>query len=141
MSRSGYTDDTEDTWAMICWRGAVASAIKGRRGQVFFKELLAALDAMPEKRLIVDELEANGQFCTLGVLGAARGIDMSVIDPDDAEKVAREFNIAEALAQEVVYMNDEWGSYSGVETPEKRWARMRRWAADQIAETNQESKP
>ncbi len=134
MSRSGYIDDCDNNWAHICWRGAVASAIKGKRGQTFFKELLAALDAMPEKRLIADELVADGEFCTLGVLGAARGIDMTELDPEDPDAVAGQFNIAAALAQEVVYMNDEYGSYWGNETPEERWKRMREWIASQIKE-------
>ena len=46
MSRSGYTDDMEDMWQHICWRGAVASAIRGRRGQAFLREMLAAMDAI-----------------------------------------------------------------------------------------------
>lgn len=29
MSRSGYTDDCESDWGMICWRGAVKAAIRG----------------------------------------------------------------------------------------------------------------
>lgn len=34
MSRSGYTDDCdyEGNWPMICWRSAVKSAIRGKRG-------------------------------------------------------------------------------------------------------------
>lgn len=34
MSRSGYSDDCYG-WELICWRGAVNSAIKGKRGQSF----------------------------------------------------------------------------------------------------------
>jgi hypothetical protein len=37
MSRSGYSDDLEN-WSLIRWRGAVASAIRGRRGQAFLRE-------------------------------------------------------------------------------------------------------
>jgi len=47
MSRSGYSDDCDDQWSLICWRGAVKSAIRGKRGQAFLKEMLAALDALP----------------------------------------------------------------------------------------------
>jgi len=129
MSRSGYDYDG-DTWAMVRWRGAVNSASKGKRGQAFFKELLEALDAMPKKRLIADELQENGEFCVLGVLGNARGMDMDKIDPHYPEQVSAEFGIACALAQEVVYMNDE-GCYM-TETPEVRWNRMRIWVEGQI---------
>jgi hypothetical protein len=129
MSRSHYTYDI-DNWELIRWRGMVASAIRGKRGQKFLQDLLAALDAMPKKRLIADELEADGEVCAIGSLGRARGLDMNNIDPKDPPQVASAFNIAECLAQEVVYENDE-GSWHD-ETPEKRWERMRTWVAKQI---------
>lgn len=61
MSRSGYVDDMCDEWAMIRYRGAVKSAIRGKRGQAFLREMLAALDAMPEKRLTAGALIFDGQ--------------------------------------------------------------------------------
>lgn len=129
MSRSGYSDDCEN-WSLICWRGAVTSAMKGKRGQAFLLELRDAMDAMPEKRLVADVLEADGQFCTIGVLGAKRGINMKALDPDDREGVAEAFGIAPALAAEIVFMNDE-GSWNA-ETPEQRWVRMREWVESNI---------
>lgn len=130
MSRSGYTDDCDD-WALIRWRGAVASATRGARGQAMLKDLLAALDAMPVKELIANELVEEGHFCALGALGAARGIDMSSMDPEDRESVARTFDVAMPLAAEIMYMNDDdyWHEY---ETPADRWQRMRKWVASQI---------
>jgi hypothetical protein len=107
MSRSGYSDDC-DGWALIRWRGAVASAIRGKRGQQALAEILAALDALPEKRLAADSLvSADGEFCTLGALGRQRGLDMNNIDPDDRETVAAAFGISEALAAEIMFLNDE----------------------------------
>jgi len=133
MSRSGYSEDY-DGWdfpelAMGRWRGVVLSATRGKRGQAFLKDLLAALDAMPEKRLIADDLERNGEFCTIGALGHKRGVDMSKLDPDDYDSVAATFGIASPLAQEVVFMNDE-GFHC--KTPEERWHKMRNWVASQI---------
>jgi hypothetical protein len=46
MSRSGYDESCDDNWGLICWRGAVASALRGRRGQAFLRELVDALDAV-----------------------------------------------------------------------------------------------
>ncbi|MGN4074148.1 hypothetical protein ACS0X5_06300 [Burkholderia gladioli] len=131
MSRSGYSDDC-DGWSLIRWRGAVNSAIKGARGQAFLRELAAALDAMPEKRLISDALQtADGEFCAIGVLGHARGIDMSKLDPEDRESVGSAFNIAAALAAEIVFENDEgWAVWP--ETPEWRWKRMRAWVEQNL---------
>jgi hypothetical protein len=129
MSRSGYSDDC-DGWSLICWRGAVTSAIKGKRGQAFLIELREALEAMPDKRLVADVLEADGQFCAIGVLGEKRGVAMDKLDPSDREEVAEAFGIAPALAAEIVFMNDE-GSWNS-ETPEQRWQRMRKWVDEQI---------
>lgn len=129
MSRSGYVEDMEDNWAMICYRGAVQSAVRGQRGQRLLRDLVAALDAMPEKKLITDELVESGQVCALGAVGVRRGVDMEGLDPEDSETVAACFDVAPALAREVVYMNDEWSSR---ETPEQRFSRMRAWAAAQI---------
>lgn len=133
MSRSGYSEDLDqDDVAM--WRGQVASATRGRRGQKFLVDLLAALDAMANKRLIRDELkDQDGEFCAIGALGAARGIDLEKIDPEDSDAVADAFGIAHQLAREVVYMNDE---YSSRETPEDRYVRMRKWVTAQIRPGN-----
>ena len=134
MSRSGYTDDWdygEGQWMMIRWRGAVKSAIRGKRGQTTLKAILDAMDALPVKRLIQNDLQSKtGEFCTLGVLGNARGVDMTSLDPDNREGVAAAFDVAPALAAEIFYENDEarWNN----ETPELRFARMRRWVASNI---------
>ena len=134
MSRSGYTDDWdygEGQWMMIRWRGAVKSAIRGKRGQTTLKAILDAMDALPVKRLIQNDLQSKtGEFCTLGVLGNARGVDMTSLDPDNREGVAAVFDIAPALAAEIFYENDETCGYN--ETPELRFARMRRWVASNI---------
>lgn len=130
MSRSGYSDDLDD-WDLIRWRGQVASAIRGKRGQKLLTEMLAALDAMPDKSLVVGELQTpEGDVCALGALGKARGLDMATLDPEEPESVAAAFNIATQLAQEIVYQNDE-GSYN--ETPEQRWERMRKWVISAIS--------
>ena len=135
MKRSGYVDcDSLDNLDFGRWRGAVMSATRGKRGHQFFVDLLAALDAMPKKRLIADVLAtADGEVCAIGALGVKRGIDMTNIDPEDPEQVGAAFGIATCLAQEVVYMNDEY--YDArilIETPEKRWERMRAWTQKQI---------
>jgi len=106
MSRSGYTDD--DCGGIGLWRGAVRRSIKGKRGQAALKELAAAMDAMPNKVLAAESLVTeDGAFCTLGVLGQVRGIDMKPIDPEDWDAVAKAFNIAPAMVREIVYENDE----------------------------------
>lgn len=130
MSRHGYSEDLDDYWALIRWRGAVTSALRGRRGQALLRELVAALDAMPKKELIAEKLAEAGEVCALGAVGQKRGINMTNIDPEDSEQVSKAFDVAEALAREIVYENDEGGWQ---ETPGERWNRMRAWAVKHLA--------
>ena len=131
MSRSGYSDNIEDQWAAIRWRGAVASAIRGARGQAFLAEMVTALDAMPVKELHAEILVQDGCVCAMGAVAVARGIDASEIDAEDDEAVTKLFGLSNALVREVAYENDE-GSWWGNETPAARWGRMRTWANSQI---------
>lgn len=160
MSRSGYTDEDENN-TLGLWRGAVGRSIKGKRGQSMLRELLTALDAMPVKALAAESLvTADGEFCTLGALGHARGIDLQALDPEDWDAVAKAFGVAPALVREIVFMNDEridtcewveveicgpscqWDSGQHrrtvrVDIPAdllgpRRWSAMRAWVAEQL---------
>lgn len=147
MSRSGYTDDGEH---IGLWRGAVHRAVTGYRGQHLLRKLRDALDAMPEKRLIVGKIKSpSGEVCAFGALDP-NAPDSGEEWGYDAEDLARHFGIAQALAAEIVYRNDECGERfehedfldeRGIsrrrfvtihETPEERWTRMRAWVAKQI---------
>jgi hypothetical protein len=165
MSRSGYSDDYDEDGTGGLWRGAVMRSIRGKRGQAALKELAKAMDAMPKKTLAAESLMTeNGEFCTLGVLGKARGLNMDPLDPDDWDAVARAFNIAPAMVREIVYENDEviekydlvdveicgpmrtrypyWETHRRtvrVAIPEEtlgaqRWARMRKWVSDNLTD-------
>ena len=133
MSRSGYTDDCyDDQWQAIMWRGAVASAIRGKRGQAFFRELIDALDAMPERRLIAHDLEKDGAVCAIGSVGTRRGVEMGKLDPEEPSQIAEAFGIAAPLVREIEWYNDEGGNSR--ETPEDRWRRMRAWAEKMLTQ-------
>ncbi len=162
MSRSGYCDDfgDDDPLELGRYRAQVASAIRGKRGQALLRELLAALDAMPAKELVAGELEADGQFCALGVVGQARGLNLATIDTYDAESLGPKFNIAEQLAREIMWVNDDhvsetrwveveicgpirpgypdWGKHrTDVRIPNEfaaveRWRTVRKWVAAHI---------
>lgn len=123
MSRSGYSDDI-DGWDLIRWRGAVNSALKGKRGQALLSEMATAMDAMPAKRLIAYELiSREGEVCALGAVAKHKSLNVSGIDPNCFEEIAGVFNISNALAREIAFMNDDYYD----ETPEIRWQRMREW--------------
>ena len=144
MSRSGYTDDDgDDMWAHIRWRGAVKSAIRGKRGQSFLREMLANLDAMPVKELVAyDIVRTDGACCALGCVAKARGVEVSDLNPVDhdddnqesTEALAARLGIPPTLAREIVYLNDEacdWRD-EGPTTDAKRWGIVRQWVASQL---------
>lgn len=132
MNRSGYGEN-ETSKANLCL-GPIASAIKGKRGQAFLIETLAALDAMPHKRLITEEFQEyiSGDFCTLGVVGNSRGLDLQGDVDVDSYAVSEKLGISRTLAAEVMHKNDEGGC--NCETPEVRWKRMRTWVKSKIHE-------
>ena len=138
MSRSGYVDDYDDAGLLNLYRGTVARAIRGRRGQAFLREMAAALDAMPVKELVADEVVRDSQHvCAMGAVALARGLDVSRLEVEDGDAVGNTFGIARALACEIAYENDECGDRFRdgklhAETPEERWQRMRKWVSEHL---------
>ena len=129
MSRSGYVRDN-DALARGRWRAQVRSSIRGKRGQKLLTDLLTALNKMPKKRPITDELQnSDGELCALGVLGKARGLDMRNVDPENSEELASMFEVSEQLARQIVFMNDE---FYDRDTPEQRYEKMRTWVYGQL---------
>lgn len=141
MSRSGYIDDWDDYLALGRYRGQVKSAIRGKRGQAFLRELAAAMDAMPDKELIAQDLiNEYGDCCTIGVVCKARELDVSKVDPEEPESVGALVGISRQMAAEIAYENDECSRLhkdeSGKwrqETPSERWQRMRKWVEANIS--------
>jgi hypothetical protein len=129
MSRSGYVVDEFDGegWELALWRGTVNSSINGKRGQKLLRELRDALDAMPEKRLIANELRNAEGVCALGCVGAARGVELEKLDVCNYDELANVFDVAAPLVRELEYVNDgdSWDPDST--TPEQRWRRVRGW--------------
>jgi hypothetical protein len=160
MSRHGYTDDHDDcTVSLALYMATLARAIRGKRGQLALRDLIAALDAMPQKRLVSSRFrDSDGECCALGALAVARGVIDRLPkltgpwedgrDPEEdhpegtldtkfdsweiREAVAAALDIAPSLASEVMYQNDDCGRSN--ETPEQRWTRIRAWAARRVEE-------
>ena len=141
MSRSGYSDDfgCGDVLELGRYRGQVLSAIRGKRGQRFIKELAKSLDEMPIKELHAELFQEQDKFCAIGVLGNSKGIDLSTLDPEDDVTpyiISDYFDIAEQLAREVMFENDNCVQFFHCDnnyaphqesTPEFRWKYMRKW--------------
>ena len=140
MSRHGYIDDDWDDspeaiLASGRWVACVKSAMRGKRGQAFLRELAAAMDAMPVKALIAHELiNERGECCTIGVVCKARGIDVSKVDYECPEQVGAAVGIARQMAAEIEYENDDgfWDRDIKSESPEARWQRMRKWVESKL---------
>jgi hypothetical protein len=129
MSRSGYTEDCDGNYNL--YRGSVARALSGKRGQSFLREMATALDAMPVKELVAGEIVRDSEHvCAMGSVAVARKLDVSDLDVEDAYFIAKRFGIAESMAREIAYHNDEGGVKN--ETPALRWKRMREWIDAQL---------
>lgn len=130
MGRHGYTDDYDDDVLQLGrWRAQVSSALRGKRGQRFLRDLIHALDALPEKILIKGDLvNTEGEVCALGALGKYRSLpDIESMDSEDWEALGSVFDIADQLAQETMYVNDERDGDDG-----DRWRAVREWAVKQL---------
>lgn len=143
MSRSNYCE-IEHEGTVNLYRASVERAIKGKRGQKFLRNLLAAMDALPVKELYQGDLvsidydEKTGQNYTLGycALGTVCKDKMSIddllkIDSFDHQELSRLFNISPRMAAEIMFENDEGESWLA-ETPVQRFDRMRLWVAGNI---------
>jgi hypothetical protein len=134
MGRSGYSDDGEyeSNWDEIMAAGQLQAAIRGKRGQKFLGDLVEALDALPEKRLIAEELRSSEGVCALGCVGVSRGLNLEGLDSWQHDKMADIFDISLTLVRQVEWLNDDdcfW------QTPEQRWQSVRKWAVSHVRQS------
>jgi hypothetical protein len=96
--------------------------------------MAAALDAMPVKELVADEIVRDAEHvCAIGAVALARKLDVSSLDIYDGDEVGKTFGVARAMACEIAYENDERGTWASPrETDAQRWARMRKWVDENI---------
>lgn len=139
MSRSGYTDDYGDdengVGTLNLFRANVVRSLGSKRGQAFLREMADALDAMPDKQLIPSALVCEDGCCAMGAVALARKLDTSRVDAEEPDQVAKALGIAEIMAREIAYENDECGGWSwpsAGEMPSARWTRMRKWVAENL---------
>jgi hypothetical protein len=145
MSRHGYTDDYGcDDNTIHLYRGAVERAIAGKRGQRLLRRLIAALEAMPEKRLahgVVpgkdDDYDENahalvheGGCCAFGAVALAEKMPDWTHSLFEPSSVASAFDVAQSMAAEIEYINDD----RAPSDPEKRWQYVYDWAKRNIVE-------
>lgn len=149
MSRITYCDDEDFQNQAYLWEANQERSIKGRKGQAALRELEAALLALPEKRLIAEELEnAAGEVCAVGALAKFKGkenprvaadlgqvpLDDNEVLPEELEEVtidlAQQLGIPRMVAVAVVHENDDcWPANI---TPEQRYNKMLAWTQQQL---------
>lgn len=147
MTRSGYVEDCEH---LALYRANVDRTIRGRRGQAFLREMAAALDALPVKELVAEDIVRDREHvCAIGSVALARKIDVSALDVTDGDLVGQTFGITSILAREIAYQNDENGpsgytrrdiSRERDETPAERWTRMRAWVDENLLKPEGEAR-
>ena len=136
MSRLYQNDCDFDPWMEGQQAGALRSAIRGNRGQRFLRDLVAGLDALPEPKLSAGALEdeETGCCCAFGAVRRYRGADAVPLYFDPREEdldpphFAEPFDVAKALAWEVVEANENWSTSNCEATMRQRWAHVRAWA-------------
>ena len=136
MSRLYQNDCDFDPWMEGQQAGALRSAIRGNRGQRFLRDLVAGLDALPEPKLSAGALEdeETGCCCAFGAVRRYRGADAVPLYFDPREEdldpphFAEPFDVAKALAWEVVEANEGWSTSNCEATMRQRWAHVRAWA-------------
>lgn len=109
MGRSGYDEDGDcESNFYALWPSIIQRSINGKRGQAFFKALRGALEALPEKQLVEDDLQRpDGAVCALGALGKMQGVALDKLEPTDVDAMAKTFGIAPTLVREVTHTNDD----------------------------------
>jgi len=136
MSRLYYEDDY-DYWQEGLQRGWLRSAIRGKRGQQFLRELVLALDALPTPELSCGALEDSktGCCCAFGAVRRFRGPENIKLwfHPEEEDmtpdNLAEPFGVSPTLAWAVVQANDEDMNDGNTEqSRRRRWAEVRAWA-------------
>lgn len=109
--RLNYTDDEDFPGQFGLFQGNCARSVASKAGQAALKRLEAALLALPEKRLIREELQDyDGNVCALGALARQEGVlpdvhaDDNDADPDEFGRTVLMF--PRLVAWKVVEQND-----------------------------------
>jgi hypothetical protein len=147
MSRITYCDDEDFQNQAYLWEANQERSIKGRKGQAALRELEAALLALPEKRLIANELEnSKGEVCAVGALAKFKGKENPMVgdsfgdegltlNEDEIERVtvrfATELGVPSMVAVAVVHENDDCWSVNI--TPEQRYEKVLNWTRRQLS--------
>jgi hypothetical protein len=142
MTRLYYDDDLDPSREGLV-AGALRSAVRGKRGQRFIRDLVQALDALPSPELAAGALEDEDTecCCAFGAVRRFRGSDAVPLWFDPMEEdltpdhLAEPFNVSETLAWAVVQVNEDGMTGNDVSTRRHRWNVVKDWAIRQLIPT------
>ena len=146
MSRfwEGESDDPLD-WGR--YEAAKRSTLRGKRGQAFLRELVAALDALPKPELSEGALgdRRTGCVCAFGAVALAQGESFDDLAKDNGNwsphEVAEWYSISPTLANEIIRANDDWRDGNAADVRQSRWRHVRAWAVRHLIESAQPTHP
>lgn len=110
------------------FKASISRAVNSTGGQAMLKNLLSALDAMPYPRLIGGVFEFDCDYCAIGALGKAAGLNVAKFSTEKLPELAATFGCPLVLIDVIMKTNDEGRR----ELPAQKWSRMRDWTAHQI---------
>lgn len=140
MSRIIYDEWDEEDWGLRAgrWFGRVRSSFLGRKGQNALRETEAALLALPQKRLIANELCDGSDVCVLGAVGLVKGItakDLQGLGELDCDEISEWAEKNLGFKPTLAWVLHEWNDEDfGFLIPEERYSailqRIRDWLAN-----------
>lgn len=152
--RIDCSDEEDFPGQFDLWQGNCRRSLQGKAGQAALRELEAALLALPDKRLIANDLiNGEGEVCAIGALAKQKGAingRLVSLGEYDMEEVGVLLGMPRLVAWKVVYENDkgidfEYETLPGPYrwpmerpqirvdvTPEIRYEKMLAWVREQI---------
>jgi len=149
--RLNWSDEEDRPGQFALWQANIQRSLQGKAGQRALREFEAALLALPEKRLLREQLyDDEGGVCAVGCYARYKGVDLSKFDPEDeSDEVGVVAGMPRLVAWSVVELNDihldtVWevangpvqrghGTYKGgiqlvrEMTPEERYEKVLAW--------------
>lgn len=114
--RISYTDEEDVPGQFALWQANCRRSLQGKKGQAALRELEAALLALPEKRLIANNLQdPKGEVCALGALAKFKGRDIPPVaenewgeidEDEEMEEYGVSLGMPRLVAWKVVCKND-----------------------------------